>query len=227
MEKAGKGQLTDRQIWEVWHLAPTIMGKPGLVAQLLLALGGVRQEQLITTPWEKIKLEGSYPHILLTNTKGRSNYTVGGRDYMVPLNQTAVALFTHLKRLYGHCVYPFPGGTTGHESLDKYMSYAAFNRPLSRFQKHLKNVIGSPSGWFTIGMIRGSISTRMNEAGVSKMIKEKIAGHNQKDVTTTHYDMWEYKKEKREATEQWESYLKKIISLPYEEVTDRLPEEME
>ncbi len=218
--------MTDRQIWEVWHLAPTIMGKPGLVAQLLLALGGVRQEQLITTPWEKIKLEGSYPHILLNNSKGRSNYTVGGRDYMVPLNETAVVLLSHLKRLYGHCSYPFPGGTNGHESLTSHMSYAAFNRPLSRFHKHLKNVMGSSSGWFTIGMIRGSISTRMNEAGVSKMVKEKIAGHNQKDVTTTHYDMWEYKKEKQEAARLWESYLKKIISLPYEEVTDRLPEDM-
>lgn len=198
------------------------MGKSGHVIQLLLALGGVRQEHLLRTPWENIKLKGNLPHLRMQSRKGRGSKPY---DYIVPINDTALELFKYLQITYGHCDYPIPSTKGAGDVKNQPLGHDTFDKPLKRFQAHIRDELEIEMLPFTIGMIRGSVSTRMHEAGVDKPTKEKLQGHNQKDVTTEHYDVWEYKEEKLKASQKWEKYLLKLINTPYEKITDRKPEE--
>ncbi|WP_066017657.1 tyrosine-type recombinase/integrase [Endozoicomonas atrinae] len=221
-ESKGKEQLTDRQIWLIWHHGLSTMGKSGHLAQLLLALGGVRQEHVLNTPWEKIKLKGKYPHLRMQSRKGRGSKPY---DYIIPINDTALEIFKYLQKAYGHCNYPLPSTKGSGDVLDTPLGHDTFDKPIKRFQAYVRDELELEALPFTFGMIRGSISTRMHEAGVKKATKEKLQGHNQKDVTTEHYDVWEYKEEKLEASQKWEKYLLNLINTPYEKITDRKPEE--
>ena len=221
-ESKGKEQLTDRQIWLLWHHGLPTMGKSGHRAQLRLSLGGVRQEHLLNTPWENIQLKGRFPHLRMTSRKGRGNRPY---DYIVPINDTALALFKYLQKAYGHCDYPIPSSRGAGDVIDKPLGIDTFDKPLKRFRAYIRDELEIEILPFTIGSIRGSVSTRMHEAGVKKEIKEKLQGHNQRDVTTEHYDVWGYREEKLQASQKWEAYLLKLINTPYDKVTDRKPEE--
>lgn len=221
-ETYGKPQLSDRQIWLLWNYCLPTMGKAGHLAQLLLALGGIRQEHVLNTPWKKIVLSGKYPHMKLISRKGRGSKEY---EYIVPLNKTALAIFKHLKIVYGHCEYPIPASRGSGDVIDRPLSKDTFDKPLKRFRAFIRDNIGAEVPNFSLGMIRGTVSTRMHEAKVAKEIKEKLQGHNQKDVTTKHYDVWQYKEEKLQASLKWEKYLLKLVNQPYDQVTDRLPEQ--
>ena len=221
-EKKRKAQLSDRQIWLLWRYGPPTMGKAGIFAKLLLALGGVRQEQLLRVPWSKIQLSGSYPHLKIESRKGRGSKAY---EYVVPIGPLALDIFKYLKQAYGDCKYPFPGSRGSGILPDRPMGHDTFDKPLKRFHHFVKEELNTDIPRITLGMIRGSVSTRMNEAKVEKAIKEKIQGHNQRDVTTEHYDIWDFKQEKANAIKKWDGYLTQLIKKPFKSITDRMPEE--
>jgi hypothetical protein len=47
----------------------------------------------------------------------------------------------------------------------------------------------------------------MGEIGIPKSIRDIIQNHNINDVSSKHYDRWDYMPEKREALEKWCHYL--------------------
>ncbi len=49
--------------------------------------------------------------------------------------------------------------------------------------------------------------TKMGELGISKDIRDKLHNHAQNDVSTKHYDRYDYMKEKRQALKIWETWL--------------------
>ncbi|MGI9274459.1 MAG: hypothetical protein ACR2PT_06325, partial [Endozoicomonas sp.] len=57
----GKYQLSDRQLWLLWHQACQCMGKSGYLARLLIAIGGVRQQHLLAVSWDDVDLEYRFP----------------------------------------------------------------------------------------------------------------------------------------------------------------------
>ncbi len=48
-------------------------------------------------------------------------------------------------------------------------------------------------------------------AGIDKSIRDKIQNHSDKDISSIHYDRYDYLKEKRAAIEVWNDYLKPIL----------------
>jgi hypothetical protein len=47
----------------------------------------------------------------------------------------------------------------------------------------------------------------MGEIGLSKSIRDRLQNHALNDVSSKHYDRYEYLPEKRKALEAWESHL--------------------
>ena len=49
------------------------------------------------------------------------------------------------------------------------------------------------------------------KAGLSKAIRDRLQNHALTDVSSVHYDRYDYLKEKREAMNAWDSYLELLI----------------
>lgn len=60
--------------------------------------------------------------------------------------------------------------------------------------------------------IRRTVKTRMGEIGISKEIRDRIANHAFTDVSSKHYDRYDYLTEKREALEIWCTWLSDTVS---------------
>jgi len=54
---------------------------------------------------------------------------------------------------------------------------------------------------------RRTCKTKIGELGISKDIRDKLYNHAQNDVSTKHYDRYDYMKEKRQALKIWETWL--------------------
>jgi integrase len=53
--------------------------------------------------------------------------------------------------------------------------------------------------------LRRTCKTLMGEIGVSKELRDRIQNHALQDVSSKHYDRYDYLVEKRRALEQWEN----------------------
>ena len=60
-ENSKKSQLTDRQIWLIWHHAPEIMGKGGWLCRLALALGGRKTPSAYGNPMGQNRFRKQLP----------------------------------------------------------------------------------------------------------------------------------------------------------------------
>ena len=49
------------------------------------------------------------------------------------------------------------------------------------------------------------------EIGISKEIRDRIQNHALQDVSSRHYDRYEYLEEKRQAVKVWNDYLEDIL----------------
>lgn len=57
--------------------------------------------------------------------------------------------------------------------------------------------------------LRRTVKTRMGELGIPKSIRDRIQNHALVDVSTKHYDRYDYLPDKREALETWGTNLKR------------------
>jgi integrase len=55
--------------------------------------------------------------------------------------------------------------------------------------------------------LRRTVKTRMGEIGIEKSIRDRIQNHALNDVSSKHYDRYDYLQEKKTALLAWEKYL--------------------
>jgi hypothetical protein len=60
--------------------------------------------------------------------------------------------------------------------------------------------------------LRRTWKTLAGAAGLSKEIRDRIQNHSLKDISSRHYDRYEYMAEKRAAMAQWSTYLDKLLA---------------
>jgi len=65
---------------------------------------------------------------------------------------------------------------------------------------------------FTPRDLRRTWKTLAGAAGVSKEIRDRIQNHARNDVSSKHYDRYDYLKEKRAGMEMWSAYLSRILA---------------
>lgn len=64
---------------------------------------------------------------------------------------------------------------------------------------------------FTPKDLRRTVKTRMGEIGLKKDIRDRLQNHALTDVSSKHYDRYDYLPEKREALETWCNHINSII----------------
>jgi len=60
--------------------------------------------------------------------------------------------------------------------------------------------------------LRRTFKTLTGKAGISKEVRDRLQNHALTDVSSLHYDKYDYLKEKRKAMDIWNDYLNNILS---------------
>jgi len=196
-EKVGENWLT---LNETKHLLDTFRhtNRVGPMPSYLLALcfhtGGQRPYELAASKWDCIDWVDKTWTVRTTISKNK-------REHLIPLTETAISLLCELKNeteAKGSC-YIFPHG----KSIEQHLRVDSLSKAISRYRE--ANPDFNP---FIARDIRRTVKTLMGELGLSKDIRDRLQNHALQDVSSKHYDRYEYIPEKRIALESWEQRLK-------------------
>lgn len=172
----------------------------GILMQHLIRLciftGGQRPYELIASQWNTIDWKTNT--LLITSDVSKNK-----REHLIPLTDSAISELKIIQQLTSHLnsSYIFPLSKDGKrptrtDSLAQAIGY---------FRKHNPNF-----KHFTARDLRRTCKTLMGEIGISKEIRDRIQNHALNDVSSKHYDRYDYLNEKLDALSKWERRLKDI-----------------
>ena len=204
-EAPGERVLTEdeiKKLWKEWE-----SGFPGEVLRLILASGGQRVEEVLRAEWAEFDLEKSLWEIPGSRTKS-------GRWHIVPITELMSAELESIKarrekeaeedeKEDGIGPYLFPGtGEAGHIRTD------SLGQAIRRFCDD-EEYMGES---FTARDLRRTVKTHMGWLRVPKEHRDRLQGHAMTDVSSKHYDRYDYLAEKREAMQAWDAFLKRVVA---------------
>lgn len=188
-----------------WHDVPL------LSLRLILALGGLRPVEVLGLRDEEMTLGGDEPTVVVPPERFK-----GRRHHVVPVSPLALSVIEQLlerRKLLGleESGFLIPAVTS-----DNQMDHYARNSLSQYVRRQWDRKTSWPDGLarFIPYDLRRTAKTRMGEMGIDKSLRDRIQGHAMSDVSSKHYDRWDYLPEKREALDQWGSKLASIAADP-------------
>jgi integrase len=161
--------------------------------QLCFYTGGQRPYELAATQWECIDWDNK---TLLIKPEVSKNK----RSHLIPLTDSAITILklqqeiTH-ERNESSFIFPHRFDLEQHIRLD------SLSQSITRYRDATEIRSFIPRD------IRRTCKTLMGELGISKSIRDRLQNHALQDVSSKHYDRYEYMPEKRIALESWERQL--------------------
>ncbi|MEL7798750.1 tyrosine-type recombinase/integrase [Idiomarina loihiensis] len=168
-----------------------------LILKLCIFLGGQRPFEVLGTPWSSIDLERKEFLIPAQVSKNK-------KQHLVPLSDSAVSILLSLKRLNPDSQYP----TSSSSSKLKPLKSSSLSRAVIRFRNDHTDFLS-----FTPRDLRRTCKTMMGTLGISKLDRDKLQNHTINDISSKHYDHYDYYQEKKMAIEIWDRKIKEFISL--------------
>lgn len=200
-EKVGERHLTDEELKALWVACDSEFGAVvGRAIRFMFATCGQRPNEILSAPWGWYDLDKAVLELPGSVTKNK-------RPHVVPLNGIALQVLEELKPLTGESAYPFAGNPRITKGEEKPVRSDSINRAIARFCKAEK----WPHERFVTRDIRRTVKTQMGKAGLDKSIRDRLQNHALQDVSSVHYDRYDYLKEKRQAAEKWGAYLELLI----------------
>lgn len=168
-----------------------------LVLKLCVFLGGQRPYEVMGTPWSSIDLDRREFVIPAEVSKNK-------KLHLVPLSSSAIKILRSLKELNPNAAYPTKSST----NINKPVRSDSLSHVVTRFRKEHPNF--SP---FTPRDLRRTCKTLMGTLLISKTDRDKLQNHTLNDVSSKHYDHYDYYEEKKSAIEKWERKLQRYIKV--------------
>ena len=134
-------------------------------------------------------------------------------DHVVPLNNLSWTVIEDMKGTTGNYDYLFSAKNIDKFVKDKHLVSTTISKVIREYCSGNEDVKK-----FVTRDIRRTVKTMMGKAGISKEVRDKIQNHALMDVSSKHYDHYDYLKEKLNGLEVWNNYLELIVS-PRENVT--------
>ncbi|WP_043309530.1 integrase family protein [Pseudomonas sp. ML96] len=198
-ERAGQRVLSQDELATLWNLLPEQLSL--ITAELLkflISSGGQRPEQVVASPREMYLKD----HYVIRSRKG----VEGEREmHVVPYNALSKACLERAAAISEKGSYPFVGR---YETSS--INVQSLSRAVTKLYGRHKDKFNGP---FTLRDIRRSCKTLMGVAGLSKELRDRIQGHAFNDVSSKHYDRYDYLKEKREGLRLWSTWLLKVAKV--------------
>ncbi len=194
-EKPGERALSVTELGVLWNLLPEELSiVTSELIKFLIATGGQRPTQLLTSDRSMYHKD----YVLIRDAKGKAGERTA---HAVPLNELALGCLERLSMITAKDAYPFSG-----KDLTESIHTNSLSRAVSKlYSRHKKDFAGP----FTLRDIRRTCKTLMGVAGISKEIRDRIQGHAFSDVSSKHYDRYDYFKEKQAALDVWAAWLVK------------------
>jgi len=184
--------LTESEVYAFWQALnnSSMSVHRKNILKLMLALG-CRIEALAGLRWSEV----DFNERLVSIPPARSK---NGLHWIIPINDIAYEILFNNPRLHDELLFP---ANNGKEPLRA----DGINQATGRLceQANINH--------FTPRDLRTTFKTLSGKAGLTKDIRDRIQNHALTDVSTKHYDRYDYLKEKRHAMVVWNDYLKQII----------------
>lgn len=166
----------------------------GLTLRSLIRLcfftGGQRPYELAASRWASIDWQAK----TLTITAELSK---NGRPHLIPLTDSALRVLREQQEATADSPFIFAHATKQNEP----MPMASLSQAVDRYRKRTEMAHFIPRDF------RRTCKTLMGELGIAKDLRDRLQNHALNDVSSKHYDRYEYLPEKRRALELWERRL--------------------
>lgn len=187
----GERWLNEDELKKVWN-ADDLPYYTHQYIKLALLLGGQRVNEVYGSYVSDFDIKNK------TFTIPASRIKVKQRgDHIVPLCETAIPIIQELMQQSGKAGQMFPHRdnptATAHVS--------TLRMAIIRWSE--KNNVPH----FNPRDLRRTCKTLMGKAGIDKINRDILQQHNKFDVSSVHYDRYDYMKEKRQSIEVWEGFL--------------------
>lgn len=184
--------LSWAEIRTLWH-SRRIAAPYRLQLQLLLATGGPRSMEIVGLPIKEINFNERRLEIPPSRVKQKPEQT---RWNIIPLTDLALELIDTAYALVGR-QGPFLFPARGLGSADKPQGAGTLPNAVSALCAE------GEMEKFTPHDLRRTFKTLGGELGISKEHRDRVQGHMDSDISSRHYDRYDYLPEKREALERW------------------------
>ena len=194
-EKVGERYLDKTELKKFLHLLNQASGISEWTANILklcLFTGGQRPYEILTLKPGKVDFEQRVFEI-------SEDFSKNKRSHLVPMTDTVQDLmhwFTDHQKLKDADFLIY-----NRLNLNKHFRTDSLGTALDRFRAANKFTHFAPRD------LRRTCKTHLGRIGISKEIRDRIQNHAFTDVSSRHYDRWDYLPEKSDALEQWEEWL--------------------
>ena len=161
------------------------------IIKLCIYSGGQRPWEVITLKPDSINFDDKYMQVT-------PEYSKNKRNHLVPLTETTLNItewFHHSCRAVNAEFLIFK-----RTDLSDHYRSDSLSKAVTRFCEFNKFPRFCPR------FLRRTCKTHMGSIGISKELRDRIQNHSFNDVSSKHYDRWEYLPEKRKALEAWEQW---------------------
>lgn len=192
-EKVGEVWLKRDELKRLLATFGDVVGVGLQVAQLLkliVYLGGQRPHELITARWENINWQEK---TLLVP----SEFSKNKLPHLIPLTNSALAILHAIRDSSPLSPWVFAQANPQKHTLSTTLAKA-----ISRYREAHPDFT-----YFIPRDLRRTCKTLMGELGISKELRDRLQNHALLDVSSKHYDRYDYLDEKRRALEAWEARL--------------------
>ncbi|MGY6278115.1 tyrosine-type recombinase/integrase [Methylomonas sp. MgM2] len=187
-EVTGERALSFSEIKVLWN--ETSLHEQFHLATKLLLLYGCRSWELCGA----LKHEFDFDSLIWSAPPERVK---NERWLVLPITPLAKKLLDELWPYSGNSNYLFPSRYNEEKPIHKTSLAHAITRI-------------SSIDTFTPRDLRRTVKTRMGEIGIEKSIRDRIQNHALNDVSSKHYDRYDYLNEKRNALLKWENHLMEL-----------------
>ena len=197
-EKPCDRELSQNEIHQLWRsFNPNGPYSPvEQIFKLILTTGGQRVSEVSQAKWTEFNISECLWEIPASRTKN-------GKAHLIPLNTISIKVLEDVQAHRDSSPYLFPHRL----DVNAPMPLASISRAANRFTKEKRNNFEP----FTPRDLRRTCKTRMGELGLSKEIRDRINNHALSDVSSKHYDRYDYLPEKQNALGAWGKRLEQII----------------
>lgn len=194
-ESVGQRVLSFDELAKLWNYKGSNLPYSVAIAlKLIIVFGGMRTGEVTRALINEFDFESMVWSMPPDRTKTGG---VTGRWHLLPITELCSYLIKSQMALYDNTPCLFPNKW----DINRPQSDTALSHCVKKFCL-LENF--EP---FTAKDLRRTVKTRMGELGIKKSTRDRIQNHALTDVSSKHYDRWDYMPEKKEALELWSKTL--------------------
>ncbi len=189
--QAGERALESVEIRQLWHaLDDASMDHGTKCIVRLMLVTGQRVQEVVGMRWGELNEDRTVWALTAGRTKNE-------RAHIIPLPESAVRIIASMEPVSAGREHIFP-----HRDRENMpMEWRSVSRAIKRFCEK------ADMAPFTPKDLRRTWKTRAGEAGLSKEIRDRVQNHALHDVSSRHYDRFDYLEPKRVAMLKWERWL--------------------